>query len=141
MTHRPEHIVVLTSTPTEMAAGIIVATLQENGIKAHLTGETTAGFRAEAPGWVQVLVAADDEARARAILEGIRQDENDVDWTKVDVGEPEDDELPGAEPWWASLTLWRRVALVIVLVSLVWFVARLGADVIGWILRAIGLGP
>ena len=138
--HRPEHIVVLTSTPTEMAAGIIVATLEENGIKAHLTGETTAGFRAEAPGWVQVLVAAEDAPRARAILDEVRRDENDVNWSAVDVGEP-DEVLPESTPWWASLSLWRRLGFFLVVLSIIWVVASLGAEIVGLIVRAIGFRP
>jgi len=90
MTHEPEHIVVLTSTPLEMQAGIIVGALQQNGIKATMSGQTTAGFRAEAPGWVQVLVAEDDLPRARAVLEELRRESKDIDWSQIDVGEAED---------------------------------------------------
>jgi len=90
MTHEPEHIAVLTSAPLEVQAGIIVAALQENGIKATMSGETTAGFRAEAPGWVQVLVAEEDLPRARAVLEELRRESKDIDWSQIDVGEAED---------------------------------------------------
>jgi len=81
---------VLTSAPLEVQAGIIVAALQENGIKATMSGETTAGFRAEAPGWVQVLVAEEDLPRARAVLEELRRESKDIDWSQIDVGEAED---------------------------------------------------
>jgi hypothetical protein len=91
MTHEPEHIAVLTSAPLEMQAGIIVGALQENGIKATMSGQTTAGFRAEAPGWVQVLVAEDDLPRARAVLEELRRESKDIDWSQIDVGEPEEE--------------------------------------------------
>ena len=90
MTHEPEHIAVLTSAPLEMQAGIIVGALQQNGIKATMSGQTTAGFRAEAPGWVQVLVAEDDLPRARAVLEELRRESKDIDWSQIDVGEAED---------------------------------------------------
>ena len=91
MTPPPEHIALLTSTPLEMQAGIIVGALQENGIKATMAGQTTAGFRAEAPGWVQVLVAEEDLPRARAVLEELRRESKDIDWSQIDVGEPEDE--------------------------------------------------
>jgi hypothetical protein len=91
MADHPDYIALVTSAPTEMEAGIIVSALQENGIKATMAGQTTAGFRAEAPGWVQVLVAEEDLARAQAVLEELRRESNDIDWSQVDVGQPEDE--------------------------------------------------
>jgi hypothetical protein len=88
---RPERIVRLTSTPREMEAGMIVAALEQEGIRAAMTGAATAGFRAEAPGWVQVLVAEDDLPRARAVLEELRRESKDIDWSQIDVGEPEEE--------------------------------------------------
>jgi hypothetical protein len=85
-----EHVALLTSAPNEMEAGIIVGALEQQGIKSTMTGVYTAGFRAEAPGWVQVLVAEDDLPAAQAILEEVRRGDEDVDWSQVDVGEPED---------------------------------------------------
>jgi hypothetical protein len=89
MPQHPEHIALLTSAPTEMHAGIIVAALEENGIKATMSGETTAGMRAEAPGWVQILVAEQDLSRAQATMVDVRRQSEDIDWSQVDVGEPE----------------------------------------------------
>jgi hypothetical protein len=74
-----------------MLAGIIVAALEQNGIRATMSGETTAGFRAEAPGWVQILVAQDDLSRAQAVLKEVRREANEIDWSQVDVGEPTDE--------------------------------------------------
>jgi hypothetical protein len=84
---KAEHIALLTSAPTEMQAGIIVAALEEHGIKATMTGAYTAGFRAEAPGWVQVLVSEDDLPAAQEVLEEVRRGAHRVDWSRVDVGE------------------------------------------------------
>jgi hypothetical protein len=86
-----EHVALLTSTPTEMEAGIIVGALEERGIRATMTGTYTAGFRAEAPGWVQVLVSEADLAAAKEILEEVHRGDESVDWSQVDVGEPEDE--------------------------------------------------
>jgi hypothetical protein len=91
MPQHPEHIALLTSAPSEMYAGIIVAALEENGIKATMSGEATAGMRAEAPGWVQILVANEDLARAQAVLQEVRHEGDEIDWSKVDVGKPEDE--------------------------------------------------
>jgi hypothetical protein len=91
MADHPEHIELLTSAPTEMHAGIIVAALDENGIKCTTSGEATAGMRAEAPGWVQILVAEEDLARGQAILDEVMREADDIDWSQVDVGQPEDE--------------------------------------------------
>src|SRR5262245_35886631 len=83
--------VLLTSAPNEMEAGIIVGALEAEGIKAAMSGVYTAGFRAEAPGWVRILVAGHDLARAQAILADVRSNRDQLDWSQVDVGQPEDD--------------------------------------------------
>jgi Putative prokaryotic signal transducing protein len=89
--NKSEHVALLTSAPNEMEAGIIVGALEERGIKATMTGTFTSGFRAEAPGWVQVLVADDDLAAAQEVLDEVRSGDDKVDWSQVDVGEPEDE--------------------------------------------------
>jgi hypothetical protein len=85
------HVERLTSVRNEMEAGIIVGALDAEGIKSTMSGFYTSGFRAEAPGWVEVLVAEADMPRAQAILDQVRNDRTDVDWSQVDVGEPEDE--------------------------------------------------
>lgn len=72
-----------------MLAGIIVAALEQNGILATMSGEATAGMRAEAPGWVQILVAEDDLPRAKTVLDEVRHEGDEIDWSQIDVGEPE----------------------------------------------------
>jgi hypothetical protein len=136
MPNRPAHLVRLISAPNEMEAGIIVATLEDNGIRATITGQTTSGFRAEAPGWVQVLVAEEDVPRAEALLDKIDQGRDDVDWSQVDVGEPDHEVLPdaGSVPWWISSAFWRRVTAVVIVVGLAWFAAgilRMAITLIG----------
>lgn len=87
-----DHLVLLTSRPTETEAAILVAALQESGLHAVATGSFTAGFVAEAPGWVRVLVAEDDLPRAKEILaEHEASADEEIDWSQVDVGEPEDE--------------------------------------------------
>lgn len=87
----PDHVVPVVSVPNELEAGVVVAALEENGIPASMSGVYTAGFRAEAPGQVQVLVAEEDAERARQIIQDAEQHRGDVDWSQVDVGEPEDE--------------------------------------------------
>jgi len=62
--------VVVGEYPTEFEATIIKNLLVEAGIHAMVSGGTIGGFRAEAPGMVQVLVAAGSESRARELIAG-----------------------------------------------------------------------
>jgi Putative prokaryotic signal transducing protein len=86
-----EKLARLTSVRTEMEAGVIVGGLEDRGIKATMSGVYTANFRAEAPGWVEVLVAEDDLPQAQAVLEDVQRDNDHIDWSQIDVGEPEDE--------------------------------------------------
>lgn len=70
---------------------MVIAALQDDGLHATMTGQFTAGFRAEAPGWVRVLVAENNLARAQAVLNEIKADRREIDWSQVDVGEPEEE--------------------------------------------------
>ncbi len=87
-----ENVVRLISVPTEMEAGIIVGALEEHEIRAAMAGVTTANFRAEAPGLVDILIAGHDLTRATQVLQTLHAEQGDVDWSQVDVGEPEDGE-------------------------------------------------
>ena len=70
----PDRPVVLSSVPSEAQAVMIVAALEDRGIQARTQGELTSGFRAEAPGQVQVLVRLSDLERAREVLDTIAGD-------------------------------------------------------------------
>lgn len=63
---------VLVSVPSEIEAAAIVSVLSERGIEATATGGLTAGFKAEAPGEVNVLVSAADAERAKQVLDEFR---------------------------------------------------------------------
>lgn len=90
MTTDPDNPEVLTSVPSEIEAAAIVTALGAHSIQASTTGGYTAGFRAEAPGNVNVIVRRQDLERAQRILAEIEEDQSDVDWSQVDVGEPEE---------------------------------------------------
>ena len=85
----PNNPEVLTSVRTDVEAATIVGALAARGISASTTGSYTAGFRAEAPGCVNVIVKYKDLDSARLALDEIEQDQPDADWSQVDVGEPD----------------------------------------------------
>ncbi|MHB1034176.1 MAG: putative signal transducing protein [Pirellulales bacterium] len=67
---------VLLSTRNEVEAGSVATALAAYDIEASITGGFTSGFRAEAPGDVQVLVRASDLDRAKKALAEIRAEQN-----------------------------------------------------------------
>ena len=83
-------LLVLVSVPDEVEAAAIVAALDQDGIQAVATGGMTSGFKAEAPGEVQVLVKRSDANRAQQTLQEIQSRESSIDWSEVDVGDPDE---------------------------------------------------
>ena len=92
MTDDPNTAVELTSAANAIESAAIVAALRAEGIETVTTGEFTAGFLAEAPGNVQIVVKSCDLARAQELLQRFKEDSSSIDWSKIDVGEPEDTE-------------------------------------------------
>ncbi len=66
------HLVSVAERSSEIAAGVLVNVLADEGIRATAVGGFTAGFRAEAPGMVQVKVLQRDAARAKEIIAEIK---------------------------------------------------------------------
>ncbi len=85
--HNPE---IVARVPSDIEAAAIVTALSAHGIKASTAGGYIAGFRAEAPSNVQVIVRHEDLAAAKKVLANLEQEPSSVDWSQVDVGEPED---------------------------------------------------
>lgn len=64
-------LITVAERPTEVGAAVVVAALKDAGIRAVATGGFTAGFRAEAPGWVRVQTLEGDAILAREIISEI----------------------------------------------------------------------
>jgi type III secretory pathway lipoprotein EscJ len=79
----------LLSVTSELEASAIVAALAAHGIKARYDGAYTAGFLAEAPGEIQVLVLEEDFARATDVVKDSDDHPAVIDWSTVDCGDPE----------------------------------------------------
>jgi len=118
MAHDDERVVRLTSVRTELEAGVIVGGLEEHDIQATMSGIHTANFRAEAPGWVEVLVSEHDLPQAQAVLDEVRTAHQAVDWSQVDVGQADESDDSEPNPWWH---VFRGVCYVLVAIYLVWF--------------------
>lgn len=85
-----DSVVTLAFFPSEIEATTIADELKREGIQAEAAGTLTAEFRAEAPGKVKVLVHARDLARAKELLDEYIESRDHIDWSQVDLGEPED---------------------------------------------------
>ncbi len=77
------NLVTVATRPTEVEATILVNVLEDAGIKAVASGGFTAGFRAEAPGWVSVQTRANDAERAKVVISELKplstQEMDDID--------------------------------------------------------------
>lgn len=87
MHHSDEDVVSLTTLNNEAEAAMIISALADRGIEA--TKDSSRAF----PGTfeeVDVFVHEVDLPRAKHILEQLEEDRTKVDWSQVDVGQPED---------------------------------------------------
>ncbi|HXY34415.1 MAG TPA: DUF2007 domain-containing protein [Planctomycetaceae bacterium] len=89
-----EKLLKLTTVTSEYEATAIVSALEAEGIRARCVGGFTAGFRAEAPGGASVVVLEDDLPRAKQILADLRAHGAGVDWSQVNVDDPDAGERP-----------------------------------------------
>ena len=87
MTIDPNSPEVLVVVPNDIQAAAIVNALADRGIQATVTGSYTSGFRAEAPGWVSVVVRRMDLDLARQTLGELKPGTSDLAWSKIDVDE------------------------------------------------------
>ena len=86
----PEHLKSLTTVSTDVEASAIVSALDAEGIRAKAVGGYHGRFPRKAPGGVSIIVAEADLARAKQVLDDVRQHKGDVDWSQVDVEETDE---------------------------------------------------
>lgn len=87
---QPDDLVQVTAAHSVMEAAPIVAALERAGIKAVTGNAASATALPEAMGEVEILVAQRDMPRATTLLKMIEEHGVDVDWSKVDVGQPKE---------------------------------------------------
>ena len=88
--HPDEKLVTLAVFDSEIAASILAVELRSYDIPTEVSGGLTAGFRAEAPGCVKVLIHRHDLERAREVVAECQAARREIDWDQVDVGEAEE---------------------------------------------------
>jgi len=92
-----EQLKTLTTVTNDFEASAIVSALEAEDIRARAVGGYIAGFRAEVPGGVSVIVAETDLERAKQVLDELRRHGADVDWSQVDVDKPDDETAASGE--------------------------------------------
>ena len=85
----PDAPIEVASLADEFEATGVIAHLANHGIKAFPVGSFVSGFQVEAPRDVKVVVARKDVEVASQILAEINLEDNEVDWSNVDVGRRE----------------------------------------------------
>jgi hypothetical protein len=89
MTNDPNDPVLLAVLNNELEASLLAAALEDHGIEARTEGDMTAIDHPESPRGVGVLVHRSEFAKAIGALEQIREENENIDWSKVDYGKPE----------------------------------------------------
>lgn len=129
----PDALVSLTTAFNYFEAETIAAALRAEDIPVYVESivGTTLGYAAPALGdAIHVRVRHRDVELARRVLDRNRSDSVDIDWSEVDVGEPEDP-LVHARPKLRA-SKWARPALV-------WLVFVPGMLLLFF--RLMGIGP
>lgn len=78
MSTDPQRPAVLLAVATDVEAAAIVTALTAHGIRAMAVGGYTAGFRAEAPAQVQIVVRQAELEPARSLLAEIQRLDNEA---------------------------------------------------------------
>ncbi len=86
----PDDLVQLTSTVTSVEAAAIITALDRAGIRAVMGNMNSAAMIPEAME-VEVLISQRDMPRATTLLQLIEEHGEQIDWSTVDVGQPEDE--------------------------------------------------
>lgn len=93
MPERPDDLVPVITVASEFEAGVIVASLREQGVDAQQSPAGIQSILGSSAGSiispVQVLAPRKDMDLAKQTLERIREESVDIDWSEVDVGEGE----------------------------------------------------
>ncbi len=92
MTDQADQPVILRTAPNEFQAGIIVAQLEDAGVEATTSAGDTHSlgvFGASGITLTHVWVRPGDVDAAEAALAERREESVDLDWSEVDVGEPD----------------------------------------------------
>ena len=90
MTDQQPELVTLTNVPNEAEAKSLIGLFEDEGIKVFINGGDDLSLFGEELGDVQLIVKKSDYDQAAKLLQEIEAENSEIDWSQVDVGEPED---------------------------------------------------
>ena len=90
--NRAEETVIVTQVDNELEAAMLIDALKEENINAASAGGLTAGFRAEAPGGVNILVHQKDVETARVVMENFNNEHFNIDWDSQAIDDDHDED-------------------------------------------------
>lgn len=106
--HNPENDpVTLMSVPNDLEAAMVVSALAAHEVDATTSGSFTAGFQAEAPGDVEVLVRSCDLERARGVLSELEHEQPVVLTGEAEAEQSESTSSISfaAKAWWFVIAM------------------------------------
>ena len=86
---QPE-LVTLTNVANESEAKSLIGLFEDEGISVFINGGDDLSLFGEEMGDVQLIVKKADYEKASKLLQEIEEENSEIDWSQVDVGEPED---------------------------------------------------
>lgn len=90
MTDQQPELVTLTNVANEAEAKSLIGLFEEEGISVFMNGGDDLSLFGEDLGDVMLIVKKSDYDQAAKLLEEIEAENTEIDWSQVDVGEPED---------------------------------------------------
>ncbi len=93
MAQTPDTLIPVADAPGHAAAHAMASALRDAGLQAFVFDTARTTLQWESPAVInpwQVHVRRADAERAAEILKGNREESVDIDWSEVDVGDPED---------------------------------------------------
>ncbi len=90
MSDQQPDLVTLTNVANESEAKSLIGLFEEEGISVFINGGDDLSLFGEDLGDVQLIVKKVDYEKAVKLLEEIEAENSEIDWSQVDVGEPED---------------------------------------------------
>jgi len=110
----------LLTVANDIEAAIIVGALADQKVGARIVGGFTAGFIAEAPGGVSILVRQQDLSRAREMLADMQDTFADCDKTQPESSQ----ETSPSGPFASLLVAFKPLGIISAMLSLVWLLAE-----------------
>ena len=90
MNDQQPELVTLTNVANEAEAKSLIGLFEEEGISVFMNGGEDLSLFGDDIGDIMLIVKKSDYDQAAKLLEEIEAENTEIDWSQVDVGEPED---------------------------------------------------